>query len=91
MERNIILEEDQGEDEGDGVYFARVSPETVKAIAAALRDFPRWKMMDRLRKASPLWVRHKQGRDKFSRAFDELGSGLRRCCRSGAALEVLIC
>src|SRR5262249_257355 len=44
---------DLSEVEEDGTYFAYVSPETVRAIAEALAGFPRWKMMERVRKLRP--------------------------------------
>jgi hypothetical protein len=91
LDGNLVLEEDQGEDEGDGAYFAHVCPETVKAVAAALGAFPRWKMMDRLRKANPMWVRHKESRDRFADAFDELIRAYIAAAANGAALQVLIC
>jgi hypothetical protein len=91
LDRNLVLEDDQEEEEADGTYFGYVSPGTVLEIAEALKGFPRWKMMERLRKVNPWWVRHKEGRDRFARAFDELNRVYTTAAAQGAALQILIC
>jgi len=91
LEGNLILEESQGEDEGDCAHFGYVSPVAVKAIAEELKKFPRWKMVDRLRREQPMWVQHKDGRDRFCDAFDELNRAYATAAKLGAALQIVIC
>ena len=85
------LQEGQAEEEGDGVYFAYVKPETVAEINATLQNWPRWKVFDRLRKAHPGWLRHKKGRDDFGAAFDQLVEIYSVAGKRGAALQILVC
>ncbi len=89
--RNLMLEEDQSDEDGDGVHFGYVSPEMVQKIAAALNALPNWKWMDWLRKANPWWVRHKENRDHFYWAFEELQKAYNTAAAQGAALTVIIC
>jgi hypothetical protein len=91
LDRNLVLEEDQAEDDGDGAHFGYISPATVRTIADILKSFPLWKVIDRLRKENPLWVRHKQSRDRLSNAFDQLVQAYVAAAAQGAALQVLIC
>ena len=63
----------------------------MRAIAEELKKFPRWKMVDRLRRENPWWVRHKEGRDRFCDAFDELNRAYATAAKLGAALVIVIC
>jgi len=81
---------DQPEEEGDGTYYANVSPSTVAAIAAAIRAFPPGEVIGRLRKSRPELVRSKKGRDDFSAAFDSIARAYMTAAAQGAGLRVLV-
>jgi hypothetical protein len=85
------LEEGQAEGDGDGTYFAHVSPEAVAGVAAELKKWPRWKVFEKLRKSHPDWLRHKQGRDEFADAYDLLVRIYETAAKQGAALMIVVC
>ncbi|QJW93763.1 hypothetical protein [Frigoriglobus tundricola] len=82
---------DQPEDEGDGTYYALVSPPTVAAIVAAIRAFPPGEVIGRLRKSRPGWVQYKKGRDDFSTAFEGIARAYAVAAAQRAGLTILVC
>lgn len=74
--------------EGDGCYFGTNSPETVQAIAAALRTkYHRGWMVGRIREFAPHFVRHKTERDRVYEAFDEVVRIYTLAAARGAAVQ----
>lgn len=75
----------------DPVFMAYVTPATVREVNAALVKLPRWRVIELLRALDRTLVQHKEGRDRYSDAYDTVQAAYASAAKQGAGLRILIC
>jgi len=75
----------------DAVFFAWVTPATVREVAAALTRLPRWRVIELLRTMDSRLVQHKDGRDRYSDGYDVVQAAYAAAAKQGAGLAIVIC